>query len=340
MEEQYSFTPNKINSKNFGAFNFQRIVGKETVEQALNDLYNMENVFYSRVMLYIRRGVIPAEYSSYVNTYFKRITELLQKINADSAQQAQQHAQQQAQQAQQAQQPQQNTMTNIPQIETQPLNIVQEPMAVASRKSFNLFSTRVPFNLKKFAQVAPVQALPGQTGQVQEQAQEADKELVAGSSWIQDQIIRWLIKNDQMVVQYLLNPTPENRQLLAQNAVNSIISLGANQLPFGVSHLVNFIASKTLNKIPSFNVLVEKTVKYIFDNLNIGLIPDSISSQSKLLSQYDLPDDIASEVNGVMQNLRQKYNNNPQIINQFLMIILRIKDNRNLINTLVQITNG
>lgn len=167
----------------------------------------------------------------------------------------------------------------------------------------------------------------------------AQDPIQSNMSNFQQMIIKALLNNSQQLAEYVINPSQERAYKVAESAVRFALQNSADLFNMG------FVAralpvEQILNNFPGAKQLMTWATQWIIENMNIGEIPDDISSQSELLAQYDLPDSLAQQFGGAIQQLRQRYPNNPEIYRNFMIILLRIKDDSALVNTQLRLFLG
>lgn len=151
-------------------------------------------------------------------------------------------------------------------------------------------------------------------------------------------VTNWLIKDSAAVIEYMANPTEQARFALAKRAISGAVNSGLERIPFA-----GFILTKlnignavggAVGNTKAAQTLMAWVVDFISKNLNMGMIPDEISRQNKALERFDFDDNISAqqEFQTAMKEIRAKYASQPQLISQFITILLRLKDNQNLLN--------
>ena len=151
-------------------------------------------------------------------------------------------------------------------------------------------------------------------------------------------VTNWLIKDSAAVIEYMANPTEQAKAALAKRAIAGSVNSGLERIPFagvilsklGIGNLVGGAVGDT----KAAQTLMAWVVDFISKNLNMGMIPDEISRQNKALERFDFDDNISAqqEFQTAMKEIRTKYASQPQLISQFITILLRLKDNQNLLN--------
>jgi len=172
---------------------------------------------------------------------------------------------------------------------------------------------------------------PQQAGQQaqpnQQDEQAASQEIVSNIDKLKNTAIKWMLDNE-MVIKYISNPTDASRQELTKASLTYAVRTVMKELPY-IGRLANVMPiDKLIQKVPGMKQASDVFTKFIFDNLRVGFIPDELSGQSPLLQQWDLPDDIAQQFQGKISELVKQ---NPVLAQNFILIILRIKNDKNLL---------
>lgn len=167
--------------------------------------------------------------------------------------------------------------------------------------------------------------------QIQTEQQLPPQVVDEGVSKIRDFAEKWMIRNAQPVIEYMLDPTDQRRSALIQKAVEAATNESLGEVPLAGWLLKRIGIGKNLGNSRVAQAIGAQLVKYIEQTFNLGQIPDDVSRQNKLLQKYDLPDDVAKQLGGTIESVRQKYAGQPKVIAQFMTILLRIRDRLDLV---------
>jgi len=195
-------------------------------------------------------------------------------------------------------------------------------------------------NWYKTSQSIPIPAAPAQAqpqgGMSEQDIQVADKEVSGKMKKLRDFAVKWMLSNE-MVVRYMANPTDEARVELVSSAMNEAVKALASELP-GIGRFVGVLPIEgIMKKVPGMEKAAQGLSDFIFENLRVGFIPDEISNQSNLLKAWDLPDDIAGQFESKITELKDK---DPKLAQNFIVIILRLKDDAALLGAQQALMNA
>lgn len=176
------------------------------------------------------------------------------------------------------------------------------------------------------------QPQPPQQQQPQQNANAQGSEL----NKIQQFCLNWMMKNSTAVIEYMLDPSETNKANLTRQTLAAVAQEGLGNVPI-LGAALNFLGvgnklGKAVGDTAAAQHLVRGITDFITKNLNIGLIPDQLSGQYQWLQKFDFPDQFNSQISSIMTGLRNKYAKNPEVVARFIQIMLRLKDNMDLMN--------
>jgi len=182
---------------------------------------------------------------------------------------------------------------------------------------------------KKHAQSSQAQVHPTPTAVTPEQTLQTTEQ--SGNSFmvkLKDRAVKKLL-DSELVVRYLMKPTDENREILVQTVLDSAIRELSGEIP-GFGRLIGSLPiTAILSKFPWVKDAYGVVGKFVLDNLRIGFIPDNISSQSDILKKWDMDDNLAAIFSNKVKQLASQ---DPILAQNFIIIIMRLKNDKNLLD--------
>ena len=172
-----------------------------------------------------------------------------------------------------------------------------------------------------------------QAGQTPNENRPTEIQAKEASNKLFDFAIKFLLKDANSIVEYMLNPSEEAKRALANKAVTAVINGGVGQIP-GVGWILeNTGIGKAVAGTNIAKQIGESLVNWIGMNINLGRIPDSISAQNPKLKMWDLPDQMVTEdVARTIEGIKTKYAGNRQAIGLYMTLLFRMKDRMDLMN--------
>ncbi len=175
-----------------------------------------------------------------------------------------------------------------------------------------------------------------QLPQPQQQAtpvQPSQEQMREASNRFFEAALKFLMRDSDAVIEYMLNPSEASKQALAKRAVQAVVNGGIGKLTG-----LGWLSSKLgVGKAVAGNDLVRNVgmhvVEWIDKNIKLGRIPDAISSQNPKLKAWDLPDQMVTvQVEKTIENIQRKYAGNKQAIGLYITLLFRMKDRMDLMN--------
>ena len=161
-----------------------------------------------------------------------------------------------------------------------------------------------------------------------QQAQDPSADVSGHVNKLKDLAIKFIM-NSELVVKYLMNPTDETRHALAEAALDAAVKELAGGIPVLGRFVGKMPIGQIITKVPGMKLAYDTVGKFIFDSIRVGFIPDELSNQSALLKQWDLDDNIATMFEEKIDALVRT---DPALAQSFIVIIMRLKDDANLLN--------
>ena len=179
----------------------------------------------------------------------------------------------------------------------------------------------------------------------------ATQELESNWSYIENMAMGWISRHGEEACPYIDSPSEATlsqlTQAMAGDMLASIIGAGEDAvdfLPVVGGYLskvlkvyqiksVNRSTAKSLLRLPPIKSLFTRIAKFCTDNLRLAAIPDNISRLHPLLLQRDVPDAMLPAIQDSPVKIQQKFPGKPDLVQKFLLIMLRIKDSQALVET-------